>query len=80
VGPRAGLDTEATGKILLSLPGIEHRKPGRQVRNQTLLTELPGSPFCSILENSMGMPVTSDNTLPLSLQKQNFKCEIVPVV
>jgi hypothetical protein len=35
VGPRAGLDTEATGKILLPLPGIEPRSPGRPVRSQT---------------------------------------------
>jgi hypothetical protein len=29
VGPRAGLYTEAKGKILSSLPGIEPRFPGR---------------------------------------------------
>jgi hypothetical protein len=28
VGPGAGLDTEASGKILLPLPGIEHRSLG----------------------------------------------------
>jgi hypothetical protein len=27
VGPRAGLDTEARGKILLPLPGIEPQSP-----------------------------------------------------
>jgi hypothetical protein len=27
VGPRAGLGTEARGKILLCLPRIEHRSP-----------------------------------------------------
>jgi hypothetical protein len=43
VGPRAGLDTEATGKILSHLPEIEPRLPGHPVRSQTLLTELPGS-------------------------------------
>jgi hypothetical protein len=36
VGPRAGLDTEARGRILSSLPGIEPRSPGRPVRSQTL--------------------------------------------
>jgi hypothetical protein len=36
MGPRAGLDTEATGKILLPLPGIEPRLPGRPFRSQTL--------------------------------------------
>jgi hypothetical protein len=36
VGPRASLDTEARGKILLPVPGIEPRSPGRQARNQTL--------------------------------------------
>jgi hypothetical protein len=36
VGPRAGLDTEATGKILSPLPGIEPRSPGSPARSQTL--------------------------------------------
>jgi hypothetical protein len=36
VGPRAGLDTEARGKLLSPLPGIEPRSPGRPVRSQTL--------------------------------------------
>jgi hypothetical protein len=36
VGPRDGLVTEPKGKILLPLPGIEPRSPGRPVRNQTL--------------------------------------------
>jgi hypothetical protein len=34
--PRAGLDTEARGKILWTLPGIEPRSPGRPARRQTL--------------------------------------------
>jgi hypothetical protein len=36
VGPRAGLDTEVTGKILSPPPGIEPRSPGRPARSQTL--------------------------------------------
>jgi hypothetical protein len=36
VGLRAGLDTEATGKILSPLPGIEPRSPGVPARSQTL--------------------------------------------
>jgi hypothetical protein len=36
VGPRAGVDTEARGKILSPLPGIEPRSPGRPSRSQTL--------------------------------------------
>jgi hypothetical protein len=36
VGPRASLDTEARGKILSRLPGIETRSPGRPDRSQTL--------------------------------------------
>jgi hypothetical protein len=36
LGPRAGLDTEARGKILSPLPGIEPRFPGRPGRSQTL--------------------------------------------
>jgi hypothetical protein len=38
VGPRAGLDTEVRGKILLPLPGIESRSPGRLAR--AILIEL----------------------------------------
>jgi hypothetical protein len=34
--PRAGLDTEARGKIILALPGIEPRSLGRPVGSQTL--------------------------------------------
>jgi hypothetical protein len=41
VGPRAGLDTEARGKIISPLPGIEPRLPGRPARSQdTILPEL----------------------------------------
>jgi hypothetical protein len=36
VGPRAGLGTEARGKDLLPLLGIEPQSPGRPVRSQTL--------------------------------------------
>jgi hypothetical protein len=36
VGPSAGQDTEARGKILSPLPGIEPRSPGRPARSQTL--------------------------------------------
>jgi hypothetical protein len=36
VGPRAGLNTEARGKIPSPLPGIEPRSPGRPARIQTL--------------------------------------------
>jgi hypothetical protein len=36
VGTRVGLETEATGKILLPLPGIEPRSPSRPVCSQTL--------------------------------------------
>jgi hypothetical protein len=36
VGPKAGLDTEATGNILSPLPVIEPLSPGRPTRNQTL--------------------------------------------
>jgi hypothetical protein len=36
VGPRAGLDTQVTGKILSLLPGIELRSPGRPARSETL--------------------------------------------
>jgi hypothetical protein len=42
VGPIAGLDTEARGKIILPLPGIEPRSPGRPAH---ILIELPSSAF-----------------------------------
>jgi hypothetical protein len=45
VGPRAGLDTEARGKIPSPLLGIEPRSPGRPARSQTLLIKVPGSPM-----------------------------------
>jgi hypothetical protein len=35
-GPQIDLDTEARGKILLRLPGIEPLPPGRSARSQTL--------------------------------------------
>jgi len=36
LGPRSGADTEARGKILLPLPGIEPLSPGRPIRSQKL--------------------------------------------
>jgi hypothetical protein len=36
VGPTAGMDTEARGKILSPLPGTEPRLPCRPARSQTL--------------------------------------------
>jgi hypothetical protein len=46
VGPRAGLNTEVRGTILLPLPGIEPRLPGRPVRSQTLYwLSNPSSPL-----------------------------------
>jgi hypothetical protein len=36
VGPRDGVDTEARGKILSPLLGIENPSLGRPVRSQTL--------------------------------------------
>jgi hypothetical protein len=42
VGPRAGLETEARGKFLLPLVGMEHLSPGHPVYSQdTILSELP---------------------------------------
>jgi hypothetical protein len=42
VRPRAGLDTEATGKIILPLPRMEPRSAGHPLRSQTLYC--PSSP------------------------------------
>jgi hypothetical protein len=36
VGPRAGLDTEAIGKILSPLSGIQPQSPGHPACSQTL--------------------------------------------
>jgi hypothetical protein len=36
VGPRAGLDTQARGKIFSPLSGIECRTPGRPVRRHSV--------------------------------------------
>jgi hypothetical protein len=45
MGLRAGLDTEARGKILSPLPGIEPQSPGRPAHSQTLYClSYPGSP------------------------------------
>jgi hypothetical protein len=47
VGSRAGLDTEARGRILSPLSGIEPRLPGRSVRTHTLYwLSYPGSHCC----------------------------------
>jgi hypothetical protein len=44
VGPRAGLDTQLRGRILLPLPGIEPQSSGRPARSQTLYClSYPGS-------------------------------------
>jgi hypothetical protein len=43
VDTRAGLDTEATEKIILPLPGIEPRSPSRPVRSQDTILSYPGS-------------------------------------
>jgi hypothetical protein len=45
VGHRAGLDTDAIGKILSPLLGIEPRSPGGPARSQTLtiFNKLPRS-------------------------------------
>jgi hypothetical protein len=46
VGPRAGLNTEVRGTILLPLPGIEPRLFGRPLRSQTLYwLSYPSSPL-----------------------------------
>jgi hypothetical protein len=49
VGPSAGLNTEATGKILSPLPGIEHRSPGHPARSQTRNTLTSASAVPSTL-------------------------------
>jgi hypothetical protein len=50
VGPRAGLDTEVRGKILLPMPVSN---PGRPVRSQdTILTEPPRFLLFSLLSKN----------------------------
>jgi hypothetical protein len=49
VGPSAGLDTEARGKIRSPLRGIELRSPGRPARStDTILPELTGLHYYKI--------------------------------
>jgi hypothetical protein len=60
VDPKAGLDIEARGKILLILLGIEHRSPDRPVRSHdTILTELPRL----LLTNLSGRIISFNNDL-----------------
>jgi hypothetical protein len=58
VGPKAGLDTEARGKIFSPLLGIEPRSPGRPAHSQTLYrlsypAHLPPCPLYTALRRSL---------------------------
>jgi hypothetical protein len=62
VGPRAGLDIEATGKIFSPLPGIEPRPPGRPASSQTLYwLSYPG--FESTHSNRKMTQLDADGTM-----------------
>jgi hypothetical protein len=64
VGPRAGLDIEARGEILSSLPGIEPRSPDRPDRSQTLYClSYPPHPYNN---TRMYADSTEDNGGPLA--------------
>jgi hypothetical protein len=55
VGPRAGLDTMARGKILSPLSGIEPRSPGRPALSQTQYwVSYPGSQSQSVVFTNHG--------------------------
>jgi hypothetical protein len=71
VDPRTGLDTEARGKILSPLPGIEPRSPGRPARSQTFVIGrtqflnssvrgVPRDTFCSLDVGSFPNPATDN--------------------
>jgi hypothetical protein len=45
MGPRGDLDTEARGKNLSPLPGIELRSPGQPVRSQTPYLNYPAHTY-----------------------------------
>jgi hypothetical protein len=50
MGPRAGVNKQATGKILSPLPGIEPRSRGRPTRSQTLhWLSYPGTPWKCVI-------------------------------
>jgi hypothetical protein len=72
VGPRAGMDTQAGGKILSPLPGIEPRSPGCPVRSRTvycLSYPAPPGPVLNLI------PLTSEcifSTILLSVAQE--KC------
>jgi hypothetical protein len=69
VGPRAGLDIEVKGKILLPLPGIEPRSPSYPVRSQTILTE-----YLSIrYSNFSYIIIVKDNENSLSISKNSAR-------
>jgi hypothetical protein len=56
MGPRDGLDTDARGKILSPLPGIERRSPGRPVRSETLhWLSYPAHQRCIIITVIVGI-------------------------
>jgi hypothetical protein len=54
-GPRAGLDSEAAGKILSPLSGIKSRSPSRPARSQTLYGL--SYPAHSFVESQIELPV-----------------------
>jgi hypothetical protein len=69
MGPRAGLNTEDRGKIILPLPGIEPRSPGRPARSQTLYwLSYTGSRFMCIAHALLKLDVP----LPHSLHSRCF--------
>jgi hypothetical protein len=71
VDPRAGLDTEATVKILLPLPEIEPRSSGRPARSQTLYCSQPQ--LCAHVPHKrcMSHPTQSPFSRISSAQKKN---------
>jgi hypothetical protein len=59
VGPRAGMDTEVSIKILSHLLGIEPRSPGRPARSQTLFwpsytyNKMDNTDFCMLHKSNV---------------------------
>jgi hypothetical protein len=82
VDPRAGQDIEVRGKVLLPLPGIEHRSHGRPVRSQTLYwLSYPGSyyrqnqPYYFVIYILTSASIKTKNMIILELNNKHLRSQ-----
>jgi hypothetical protein len=78
--PRAGLDTEARGKIPSPLPGIEPRSPSRPARSQTLhWLSYPAHQWETFsMPNTTGM--FTDTAVQELCMHKNLLCTLIAVI